>query len=122
MFEEHLLGGPFVHFNGFLQNSFCREHHNFARNQNFVAEHIKILSGSLEIRKIGLKFQKFSWRTHFYLLNRLKFVSYVKSFFFRTPPKLQGAKHRENTCFVYAAGWLLSKTLRFTILKCKKYQ
>ena len=26
----------------------------------------------------------------------------------RTPPKLPGAKHSENTCFVYAARWLLS--------------
>ena len=59
IFEEHLLGGPFVHFNSFFQNFSCRTHHNFARKQNFVAEHIKILPGSLEIKKILHQFHIF---------------------------------------------------------------
>ena len=59
MFEEHLLGALFVHFNSFFQNFSCRTHFNFARKQNFLAEHIKILPGNLEMRKIGLKLYKF---------------------------------------------------------------
>ena len=55
MFEERLLGSHFVHFNDFIQNLSCRTHQNFVRKQNFFAEHIKILPGSLEIRKIGQK-------------------------------------------------------------------
>ena len=58
---------------------------------NFLAEH-KILPGNLDIRKI------FSCRTH------LNFVNYIKSCSCRTPPKLPGAKHRENTCLVYYDG------------------
>ena len=50
--EEHLSG----YFHGFYQNLSCRTHHNFARKQNFLAEHIKILP------------------------DRLKFVNYVKDF------------------------------------------
>ena len=106
-FEEHLLGSLLVNFNGFFQNFYCRIHfffeymrtsgirttHNFARKQ---------------MRKISLKFHKFSCRTHLYLLNRLKFVNYMKSCSCRTPPKLPGAKHRENTCLVCATRWLLS--------------
>ena len=102
-------GGLFVHFNGFS----CRTHHNFARKQNFLAEHIKILPGNLEIRKIGLKLHKFSCRTLLYVLNRLKFVNYIKKSSCRTPPKLPGVKHRENTCLVCAARWLLSLIARF---------
>ena len=43
-----------------------KTHHNFARKQNFLSEHIKVLPGRLKIRKIGLK--NF---THLYLLNKL---------------------------------------------------
>ena len=82
-------------------------HHNFAKKQNFLGEHIKILPGTLEIKKMGLKFHKFSCRTHLYLLNRLRFVNYMKYSSYRTPPKLPGAKHREKTCLVCAARWLL---------------
>ena len=61
------------------------------------------------MRKIGLKFHKSSCRTHLYLLNRLKYVDYMKNSSCRTPPKLPGAKYREeNTYLVYANRWLLS--------------
>ena len=108
MFAEHLLGGLFVYFNGLFQNLSCRTHHNFARKENFLVEHIKILPGILEIRKIGLKCHTFSCRTHLYLLNKLKFVNYMKNSPYRTPQKLPGAKHRENTCLVCATRWLFS--------------
>ena len=84
----------------------CRTHHNFARKQNFLAEHIKILPGSLEIRKIGLKFHKFCCRTHFYLLNRLKFDNYMNNSSCRTPPKLPGVslwEHMFSICCSLAA-------------------
>ena len=76
MFEEHLFGGLFVRFNGFFQNSSFRIHHNL------------ILPGSrsLELRKIGLKFHKFSCRTDFYVLNRLKFFNCMKNSSCRTLP------------------------------------
>ena len=48
MFEEHFLGGLLVHFNGLFQNLFCKTYHNFAKKQNFPAEHIKILPGNLD--------------------------------------------------------------------------
>ena len=107
MFEEHLLWGLFVHFNGFFQNSSCRTHNNFARKQNSFSEHINILPGSLEICKIGLKFHKLFCKTHLYLLNRLKFVNYKKNPY-RTLPKLPGPKHSENTCLICTVRWLLS--------------
>ena len=82
MFEEHLLGGS-VHFNDFFQNFSCRTDHNFARKQNSLSEHIKILPRNLEIKKIGLTFHK--CRPRFYLLNRLKFVNYRISSIKRCP-------------------------------------
>ena len=111
MIEEHLLGGLFVHFNDFFQNSSCRTHHNFTRKQNFLAKHIKILLGSLEIREIGQKFLKFSCRTEFYVLNILKFVNYRKDSSCRTPPKLPGAKHRDVSYLFHVVCWLLSQQI-----------
>ena len=103
--QEVFLFISMAFFRIFLVEQTHREtHHNFSRKQNFLAEeHIKILRGSLEIRKISPKFRKFSCRTQLYLLNRLRFVNYMRSFSCRTPPKLPGAKHCENTYLVYAA-------------------
>ena len=48
------------------------------------------------------------------LLNRLKFVNYMKNSSCRTPQnKLPEAKHRENTCLVCATRWLLSEIFRW---------
>ena len=103
MFEEHLLGGLFVHFNVFFQIFSCRTHHNFSRKQNFVAEHI--LPGHLKIRKISQNFTE-----HIFICQTdWNFVNYMKNSSCRIPPKLPGAKHRENTCFsLCTARWLLS--------------
>ena len=54
IFEERLLGGLFVHFNDFFRDFSYRTLHNFARKQIFLAEHIKILLGSLEINQSNI--------------------------------------------------------------------
>ena len=53
------------------------------------------------MRKISLKFHQLFCRTHTYLLNRLKFVCYIKNSSCRTPPKFTGAK------YACASRWLL---------------
>ena len=96
IFKEHLLGGLFVYFNDFYRDFSCRIT-------------ITILPGSRIFLQNTSKFSQKTWksRTYLYRLNRLKFVNYMKNSSCRTPPKLPGAKHRENTCFVYVARWLL---------------
>ena len=70
-FKKHLWGDNFVYFNVFFQSLFCTI---LTAKQNFLAEHIKILTGSLEMRKIGLNFFNFfSWAHHY-----LESVNYIK--------------------------------------------
>ena len=91
-----------------FQNFSCRTHHNFARKQILPCRTHQNSNGSLEIRKIGLKFHKFSFRTDYCVLNMLKIVYYMQNYSLQNIQKLPGAKHCENTCFVYIARWLLS--------------
>ena len=107
MFEEHLLG---IFFQNLFFRIFFVEHLTILPGCRISLQNNpeQILPGNIEIRKIGLKFHKFSWRTHLYLLNRLTFVNYMKSSSCRIPQILPGANHRENTCLVCAACWLFS--------------
>ena len=92
----------------------------FCSCQEFFLEHITILAGnrislqntskpgSLEIRKISQKFHKFSCRTHHYLLNRLKFINYMKySSAEHLPKNARSEIPWEHMFLVYAARWLL---------------
>ena len=40
-------------------------------------------------------------------VKQTKFVNYMKNSSCRTPSKLPGTKHRENTCLICTACWLL---------------
>ena len=101
-FEEHHLGGVFIHFNAVFQT-----HHNLPGSRISLQNTLKFYQEASRKGKSVIKFHKFSCKTHFYVLNRLKFVNYKKNSFCRTPPKLPGVKHRENTCFIYVVRWLL---------------
>ena len=105
MFEEHLLGGLFAHFTDFFQNLSCRHITILPeqRKQKFLTEHIKILPGSLEVRKIS---QIFLQNTS--LSAKQTKVNYMKNSSCRIPPNLPGAKYREKTRLVCATRWLLS--------------
>ena len=95
-------------FVNFMKNSYCRTPPKLPGakyRENtclvYVARWL-LLQETLNIGKI-------SCRIHLYLLNRLRFVNCMKNSSCRTPPKLPGAKYRENTYLVCATHWLLSK-------------
>ena len=99
MFGRTPLRRSFCSFQWLFQNFSCRTYHNFARKQNFLAEHIKILPGNLEIRKIS---QIFLQNTSLSVLNKLKFVNYMINSSCRTP-----LKARSETPWEHMFGMLL---------------
>ena len=62
----------------------------FSRKQDFLAKNIEIESGNWSI--------------------------FSEIFLRRTPPNLQGVKHRENACLICATGWLLLDHFRSYLL------
>ena len=111
MFEEHLLGG-FCSFQRLFSEFSCRTHTSqFFQKAEFPCRTHHNSTKKPWNEENQSKISQFFCRTHLYVLNRLKVVNiimYMKNSSCRTPPKLPGAKHHENVCFVYVARWLLS--------------
>ena len=83
-FEEHLLGGFSGCFNGLFQ-SFSYASQFFQEAEFPYRTHQSITRMPMSISQI------------FLLLNRLKFVNYIKNLSCRILPNISRARHRENT-------------------------